>query len=171
MSIKRGLVTSINQFLKSPNLRTYVDKRVVNGMKIYVEDVVSSSEIETYKFSLASLNQAASIPGQTKVENILKKYKDCSGTEMQMKFISNVVLTVVIGHLKLHELSVIANSSGLELIGMTDVFIRKLQDVVQLTNDVESDFDSYMKEASKGDIRYIEVGLKRLLATEVDSIV
>lgn len=172
MAIKNSLQVAINDFLKGSNLRSYMDKRVIGGAKRYFETVAKgSSEVVSFDLGRESLNKSINSMGQTKVESVLKKYKSCQGTEGQMRFISSVVMTVVISHLKIHELACFLGKSSRDDLGLTDTFLIKLQSSVDMIDDVEGNFDAYLKEVSKGDIRYIEVGLKRLLATEVDTIV
>ena len=73
--------------------------------------------------------------------------------------------------LKLFEIKVYLSDSYAKVYGLTDAFLLKLQDGVSLIDDLDSNFDAYIKTVDKGDLRYIEMGLKRLLATQIDAIV
>lgn len=173
MAIRRDLVVSINNFLKGPNLRSYMDKRLISGLKQYFTDIANqSTNVKVINTGKSSIDKFISAVGQSTINSILSKYSKCTGSDTQMKFISGVVAVVVLSHLKVHELSIYLNYNRKEDIGLSDTFIMKLQSSVDLANDLEANFDDYLsKEPSKGDLRYIDVGLKRLLATEVDSIV
>ena len=171
--IKSSLEVTISMFLKSSNIRSYLDRRLLGGLKDYYVSILKEKDNMGYiKTGNGSVDKFISNTGQGKVENILKKYSKCSGSDDSMKFITSVVVTALLAHLKVHEISIYLSGSSRENIGLSDTFVMKLQSSVDLVDDLDSDFDSYLNIIpSKGDLRYLDIGLKRLLATEVDKIV
>lgn len=168
--LKTSFTTSVSRLLRGSLLKSYVDKRLVNGLKIYFDAVVDI-ELEPVKYSLDRLNRAISPVYQGKVENIISEYTKMSGTETQMKFMGLVVMISIMTELKIYEIATRHAARGLDKYGISTQFLGKLVDGVDLIDSVSADPKLYLVEASKADIRYLEVGLKRLLGTEVDSIV
>lgn len=169
--LKQTLKTSASRLVRGSVLKGYVDKRLVNGLKVYL-DAILCITTEPAQFPKPNLNKAISPVYQTKVERIISNYSKATGTEAQMKFMGMVVMTTIITELKLYEIATNFAPMGLEKFGISSMFLAKLQDGIDLIDAVDADFDAFLKkDVSKADLRYIEVGLKRLLDTEVDSIV
>lgn len=169
--LKTSFVNTVSRLLRGSTLKSYVDKRLVNGLKIYF-DAVYQSAGDVKDLPKERLNKAISPMYQAKVEEIITTYtKSTNLSDDQMKFLGMVVMTCILTELKIYEIATVHSTHPIDKFGITAQFLIKLEEGVDLIDDVSSNFDAYAKEVGKSDIRYIEVGLKRLLDTEVDSIV
>jgi hypothetical protein len=170
MPLKTSLVTDINRLVKGTALKDYIDKRIVAGLRSYFE-TISKLYVPDYTFSKNALNKACGRVYQQKLENIIKTYENTTATKEQKQYLAYCVVVCILTMLKLFEIKVYLSDSNAKVYGLTDAFLLKLQDGVSLIDDLDGNFDAYIKTVDKGDLRYIEMGLKRLLATQIDAIV
>lgn len=171
MALARNMSTVIDRFLRDAKLRSYVDKRLVSGVKKYYEFIEDNQTYSSKGFKSQILNKMTTVKSQQRIVQIINSYESLSESKEKMQFVSYVMLIAIITQLKVEELDIMQSKSDLNEMGISTAFIAKLGNGSDMIDDMASDFNAYVKEVSKSDLRYLEVGLKRLLASEVDSVI
>lgn len=165
------LSTNIELLLKEPMMKSYIDKRIVSGIRVYY-DKLSARNHKDVSFSKPMLNRALTPVYCNKLVNVIKQYKRLSGqSDDVMAFYSYCVATAITTMLKIVELGdyISGNESGDMFIGPE--LMNKMVGGVSLIEDLDSNFSAYAIAPKKADLRYLEMGLKRLMLSQMDAVV
>lgn len=169
--IKTDLENSIHKVLRSSQLRGCVNHRLTSGTVKYLDSITILKE-SNYRFSKQQLNLVINSQYQTKLKKIIKEFEDLDGwSKEEMEFLGYTLITCIITFLKVVELQCVLATQNARYFGISDVMLNKLCEGVDLIDDLATDMKSFKIKASKGDIRYLEMGLKRLLASAVDDVI